>query len=101
MSAVSSQSSSSNMRVTIFGSGDIGLVTGECLAETGNDVLSAQEEAATKEETRQVGEFLLEIVIDALEATQLQEDELDGFVAGRARSASYGCQRSSTRRAIS
>ena len=47
------------MRVTIFGSGDIGLVTGECLAETGNDVLSAQEEAATKEETRQVGGFFI------------------------------------------
>jgi UDPglucose 6-dehydrogenase len=33
------------MRVTIFGSGYVGLVTGACLADAGNDVLCVDVDA--------------------------------------------------------
>ena len=33
------------MRITIFGTGYVGLVTGACLAETGNDVLCVDVDA--------------------------------------------------------
>ena len=40
------------MRVTIFGSGYVGLVTGACLAETGNHVLCVDVDAGKIERLR-------------------------------------------------
>ena len=34
------------MHVAIFGTGDVGLVTGACLAEAGNDVICVDVDAA-------------------------------------------------------
>ena len=45
------------MRVTIFGSGYVGLVTGACLAETGNHVLCVDVDAG-KIETLNAGKAM-------------------------------------------
>jgi UDPglucose 6-dehydrogenase len=36
------------MRVTVVGSGYVGLVAGACLAETGNDIVCADVDAALR-----------------------------------------------------
>jgi len=41
------------MRVTIFGSGYVGLVTGTCLADVGNDVLCVDVDARKIESLQQ------------------------------------------------
>ena len=40
------------MKVTIFGSGYVGLVTGACLAEVGNDVLCMDVDEENFEDTK-------------------------------------------------
>ncbi len=47
------------MRVTIFGFGYVGLVTGACLAKTDNDVLPTHKEAASEEKIHEVGGFFV------------------------------------------
>ena len=58
------------MRVTIFGSGYVGLVTGACLADAGNDVLCVDVDAKKIEGLKQGDVPIHEPGLDALIKTQ-------------------------------
>ena len=64
------------MRVTIFGSGYVGLVTGACLAETGNHVLCVDIDAS-KVERLKAGEVpIYEPGLDELVARNVKQGRL-------------------------
>ena len=78
-----------NMRVTIFGSGYVGLVTGACLAEAGNNVLCVDIDA-DKIERLQQGELpIYEPGLESLVKRGRQAGRLD-FTTDAAAGVSHG-----------
>ncbi len=64
------------MRVTIFGSGYVGLVTGACLADAGNDVLCVDVDAAKIEGLKQGIIPIHEPGLDALIKSNIEAERL-------------------------
>src|SRR5262245_16168996 len=64
------------MRVTIFGSGYVGLVTGACLADAGNDVLCVDVDAKTIEGLKQGIIPIPEPGLDALIKSNIEAERL-------------------------
>jgi UDPglucose 6-dehydrogenase len=64
------------MRVTIFGSGYVGLVTGACLADAGNDVLCVDVDAKKIEGLKQGIVPIHEPGLDALIKSNIEADRL-------------------------
>ena len=64
------------MRVTIFGSGYVGLVTGACFAERGNDVVCVDKDAARVEKLRRGKIPIHEPGLDTLVAANAKADRL-------------------------
>jgi UDPglucose 6-dehydrogenase len=64
------------MRVTIFGSGYVGLVTGACLADAGNDVLCVDVDAQKIEGLKQGVVPIHEPGLDALIKSNIEADRL-------------------------
>lgn len=64
------------MRVTVFGSGYVGLVTGVCLAEMGNDVVCVDVDQAKVDLLNQGGVPIYEPGLDALLAKNFQAGRL-------------------------
>ena len=64
------------MRVTIFGSGYVGLVTGACLADAGNDVLCVDIDAKKIEGLKQGVIPIHEPGLDALIKSNVEAERL-------------------------
>ena len=68
--------SSEYMRVTIFGSGYVGLVTGACLADAGNDVLCVDIDVKKIEALKQGIIPIHEPGLDALIKSNVEADRM-------------------------
>jgi UDPglucose 6-dehydrogenase len=77
------------MRVTIFGSGYVGLVTGACLADAGNDVLCVDVDARKIEGLKQGIIPIHEPGLDALIKTNADADRLR-FTTSAAEGVAHG-----------
>src|SRR5579862_3200976 len=77
------------MKVTIFGSGYVGLVTGACLADTGNHVLSVDIDAAKVERLSRGQVPIYEPGLDELIKRNLQAGRLE-FTTDAARAVEHG-----------
>ncbi len=77
------------MKVTIFGSGYVGLVTGACLADTGNHVISVDIDAAKVERLSRGEVPIHEPGLDDLIKRNLQAGRLE-FTTDAARAVEHG-----------
>jgi UDPglucose 6-dehydrogenase len=77
------------MRVTIFGSGYVGLVTGACLADAGNDVLCVDVDAKKIEGLKQGVIPIHEPGLDALIKTNFEAERLK-FTTSAAEGVAHG-----------
>src|SRR5579862_755799 len=77
------------MKVTIFGSGYVGLVTGACLADTGNRVISVDIDAAKVERLSRGEVPIYEPGLDELIKRNLQAGRLE-FTTDTARGVEHG-----------
>ena len=78
------------MKVTIFGSGYVGLVSGACLAEAGNHVICVDIDAARVERLNRGEVPIHEPGLDALIDRNREAGRLE-FTADTARAVSMGC----------
>ena len=83
------------MRVTIFGSGYVGLVTGACLADAGNDVLCVDVDAKKIEGLKQGEIPIHEPGLDALIKSNVEAERLQFHHLGGGRRGRMACSSSS------
>mgnify|MGYP000075288366 CR=1 FL=1 len=77
------------MRVTVFGTGYVGLVTGTCLAEVGNQVVCVDIDTAKVSELWRRGSVISSWLLDLTAAALAQNPTLDGL-AGRVSDSGEG-----------